>query len=259
MMNTPVSSPGARRLSEVSAQRRAELNAGAVTKNLMEQLSIDFAVLIQNTLPQASDTTIATLQAAATTGIIGRMAVAGKALYAQLGPKSVALLANHPTDTVRAWACYVLTQLPSLTLAERLDRVRPLADDAHFAVREYAWLALRPLLMAELEQAIALLAPWTDEPSPNLRRFASEALRPRGVWCKHIPALKTNPEMALPLLEPLRADQSTYVQDSVANWLNDASKTQADWVRLLCQRWLSGEPNRATERICRRALRSVGK
>jgi len=257
-MNNPVSPPGARKLSDVSAQRRAELNAGATTKNLMEQLSIDFALLMQTVLPQASPATVTAMRAAANNGIIKRMNVAGELLYAQLGAKSFELLHDHPSDTVRAWSAYVLAKLPHLNLAQRLERVRLLADDCHFAVREYAWLALRPLMVAELEHAIALLEPWTDEPSPNLRRFASESLRPRGVWCKHINALKQRPEMGLPLLKPLRADESTYVQDSVANWLNDASKTQADWVRLLCQDWLSSTSNPATERICRRALRSIG-
>jgi len=248
----------ARTIQNVTPERRAALNAGAPTAHLTEMLTIDFAQLMQAAVPDVGKAAIAAMRDAADSGFTKRMALAGRLLYERFGAEGVERLAAHGSDTVRGWACYLITEWPDLTLEQRLNHVRPLADDAHFGAREWAWIALRPALTAELERAITLLQPWTGESSQYLRRFASEALRPRGVWCAHIAALKAEPDLGLPLLEPLRADDSVYVQDSVANWLNDASKDQPDWVRRVCARWMKGKPAPATARICKRALRTIG-
>lgn len=80
-------------------------------------------------------------------------------------------------------------------------------------------------------------------------------MRPVGVWSKHCNELKTQPDIALPLLEPLKADEAIYVQDSVANWLNDVGKYKPDWVLALCKQW--EDQNLYTKRIISRALRNL--
>lgn len=108
-----------------------------------------------------------------------------------------------------------------------------------------------------LSFCIPLLAQWAESENPNVRRFASEALRPRGVWCSHIEELKEHPEKYLPVLEKLKSDPSKYVQDSVGNWLNDASKSCPDFVTSVCERWSKESVTKETRYIVKRALRTI--
>ena len=249
----------ARGVADIDPARRAALDAGIVeAATLSECLAVDFGALMRAALPRLGSSAFEAMDQARGAGISKRMALAGNLLRDALPGDAADELLRHPSDTVRGWACFLVGQAPELALPDRLAAIRPLADDPHFGVREWAWMAVRPHLAAELDEAIAMLASWTSASSERLRRFASEATRPRGVWCAHIDALKRAPECAIAILDPLRADPSAYVQDSVGNWLNDAAKTRPDWVRALCREWTKRSPLPPTARICRRALRSIG-
>ena len=137
----------------------------------------------------------------------------------------------------------------------QLHHLKPLADDPHFSVREVAWMALRPTILNHTQETIQALLPWSVDSSPNLRRFACEATRPRGVWCPHIPLLREQPELAEKLLFPLRHDPAKYVQLSLGNWLNDAAKTRPDWVQSFVSKIDLQQAGAAT--IIKRALRSL--
>lgn len=250
--------PSGKRVADIKPARLGQLNAGAIeAATLTECLAVDFAALMRAALPDLGEDKIAAMEQAGRDGISRRMALAARLVHARRGMAAVEELRRHASDTVRGWACFTIGTAEDMPLAARLAAIKPFADDHHFGVREWSWMAVRPHIAADLDDAIALLAAWTDEPSERLRRFASEATRPRGVWCAHLGALRQSPEKALPILEPLRADPARYVQDSVGNWLNDAGKDRPDWVRSLCARWSADSATPATARICKRALRSI--
>jgi 3-methyladenine DNA glycosylase AlkC len=247
-----------RRIADIDPQRLALLNAGLVeASTLIECLAVDFETLMRAAVPEVGDDAFAAIGAVASSGISRRMALAAELIRERLGDGAVSGLRQHRSDTVRGWACFMVGANTALTLEDRLAAIRPLADDPHFGVREWAWIAVRPQLAQDIATTISRLAAWTGSPSDRLRRFASEATRPRGVWCSHIASLKRNPEMALAILEPLNADPSRYVQDSVGNWLNDAAKDRPAWVLDLCASWQRSHESPATTRICKRALRSI--
>lgn len=249
---------GASRAADIPADVLQALSRGEIqSATLAECLALNQATLARAVFPCLSAPTLKAVDAACELGVLKRMTRIGAVLLDEVGETGIAQCQSHSADMVRGWACFMVGAQPALDLRARLAAMRPLADDAHFGVREWAWMAMRPHLVRELEASIAHLKQWTAEPSERLRRFASEALRPRGVWCAHIATLKREPGQALPILSPLRADPAVYVQDSVANWLNDAAKDQPAWVRDLCAQWLQGTPADTTRRICQRAQRNL--
>lgn len=261
MKPTPTS-PGASRKSAVTPEYLALLNAGlAEARTLTEALVIDHRVLLATAVPEASRELGKAVARAQELGILKRMTAIGEALHRHLAPTEVTALAAHPSDTVRGWVCFAALAAerlaPSGDAARLLEICRPLAEDSRFTVREWVWMSARPVLVEDLAGSIELLLPWAQEESENLRRFASESLRPRGVWASHIAEFKADPALGERLLEPLRSDPSRYVQDSVGNWINDAAKSSPDWARALCWRWNQESPTPQTAYITKRGLRSL--
>lgn len=246
-------------MADVDAATLARLNAGEIESvTLAEILSVDFAALLRTVSPRAAKQVPSPLAGGeGGLGVTRRMEMVASALVGTHGHEAIDLCIGHPSDSVRGWAAYAIGHIDGLSLKKRLSLIRPLADDPNSGVREWAWIGLRPRVAADLDQALELLLPWTIARSANIRRYASEITRPRGVWCAHLDTLKRDPKPGLAILEPLNADPTKYVQDSVANWLNDASKSNPAWVQRVCAAWLRKSPTRETERICRRALRSI--
>lgn len=251
---------GALRRADIPPAILRQLNRGEIEAlTLAEVLAVDFAQLLVAAFPDIDKALIRRMKDASETGWVGRTKLAGDLLAEGIGKTALKTALKHPSDQVRGWGASLIAALPKLTLEERLTLVRPLADDPNPGTREVAWISIRPYIDAELKTALKLLRPWTADASPNIRRYASEITRPRGVWCAHIKALRQDPSPGLPLLTPLRADPSRYVQNSVANWLNDASKDDAAFVRKVCKAWLKDSDDKATAYICRRAQRTLDK
>jgi len=259
---------GAARIALIPPEVLQALNEGLVpTVNLNEFLALDLTRLTRNVachigLPADHERIADTLAMLGAFKPVKRHEHVARALYDLAEPRAdrdaiAHALASHPSDVARSWATQWIA-FSGLPLQAKLRAVRRFAADPHFGVREMAWMAVRDEVTGAVDEAVAMLAPWVRDRDENIRRFASELTRPRGVWCAQIEILKAQPWRALPLLEPLKADPSRYVQNSVANWLNDAAKTQSDWVQEVCGRWSVQSRTPSTAYIVRRALRSIG-
>lgn len=255
-----------RRRSEVPPDVRTALCEGWIeSKNLVEWLVVDRVHLLRRLAEQERWTLdvedrkwmnrLAALSALKQSQEIGRWLAHSRDITSESYPRMV----THPSDVVREWSALWIGSAPGMTFARRLAWIKTLADDENAGTREVAWIALRPHVIADPDLAIRNLVPWTGSRNERLRRFASEITRPCGVWCSHLPLLKSEPHRGLPILDPLASDPSRYVGNSVANWLNDASKSQPDWVRGVTQAWLQRSDTPETRRIVHRALRSIGR
>ncbi|MBT3268901.1 DNA alkylation repair protein [Candidatus Poribacteria bacterium] len=261
---------GYSRRSDIPPALLPRLNSGREeTRTLVEWLAVDLAALVRVAcadvgLHDEAERLGALADSLATDGVMQRTFGIADAIGDAVRARSDAerltrALSTHTSDVVRSWACYMHRTDASLSFAERMATARPFATDPNMAVREAAWGALRPTIAADPMAAIELLVPWATDGNANLRRCAIEATRPCGVWTPHIGLLKRDPSLGLPLLQPARSDPSRYVQTATANWLNDASKTRAEWVLEVTDRWLAESDSRETAWIVNHARRTLRK
>jgi len=256
---------GPRSLNDLNPEVITYLNKGLIeTKNLMEWLATDQLALLKLVLSnlgkldwytdfEAAINTQKKPTANSNTKIIGETL---STLTSDFGIYNT--LKTHTSDLVRCWACWAESTHCNDTKT-LLKTMKSYAADTHFGVREVVIFASKERMIEDLDTSINILSKWTSSTNENVRRFAAEALRPVGVWTKKIADFQENPEKGLPLIEPLKSDISKYVRDSVGNWLNDASKSQPEWVIAICKEWEKESPTKETAYIIKKGLRTINK
>lgn len=184
---------------------------------------------------------------------------AATVLEASLGPAGVGddlSLLRTGESGLAGWAVWPMTEFVARRGHD--DVPRALAALHAMTQRFSAEWAVRPFLLRHPELAFATLRQWTRDPSPHVRRLASEGSRPRLPWGMVLKPLVADPAPTLPLLRALQDDESAYVRRSVANHLNDIAK---DHPALVVQ-WLGEHlPGASPERraLLRHASRTLVK
>lgn len=256
---------GARKIEDIPQEVLELLNNGIIeTVNLTEWLGTNQLILLKNILKDLKkEDWYAVIEQKV---LVPKKRTANtdcKSIGQQLAlvlenPQQVQYLTSHPSDLVRSWVCWAIAHRIE-DLEVLAQEMKPFAADTHFGVREVVIFASKDKFATDLEKSISLLQAWANSPDENVRRYLVEMLRPIGVWTKKIPAFVEDPSPMLPILDKLKADPARYVQNSVANWLNDASKSRPDWVKEVCQKWENESDSKATQYIIKRALRSINK
>jgi 3-methyladenine DNA glycosylase AlkC len=184
----------------------------------MKARAMQIADALEATLPADFDTACSAIEAALAPPLPVDGATAGR----------------DPGDGLAGWVVWPLGEF----VARRgLDHPERALRALHaLTQRLTAEFAIRPLIVRHPELVLATLQRWTSDPSPHVRRLASEGSRPRLPWGLRLQSLVADPTPTLPILAALQDDPSEYVRRSVANHLNDIAKDHpdlvVDWVRM---------------------------
>jgi 3-methyladenine DNA glycosylase AlkC len=116
--------------------------------------------------------------------------------------------------------------------------------------------AIRSFIDAFPDQTLETLSRWSQDSHYHLRRLVSEGTRPKLPWARKI---RLSVGAAIPLLDDLFADSTRYVTRSVANHMNDISKTHPDLVLDTLDRWKQSgkQHDKEMDYIIRHALRTL--
>lgn len=118
--------------------------------------------------------------------------------------------------------------------------------------------AIRDFLIKFPDETSDALVVWATDKNYHVRRLVSEGTRPNLPWAKKIEA---EAGLYLHLLDVLHADETRYVTRSVANHLNDISKTKPDLVVKTLKRWRKEkrQNQKELEYMTKHALRTLVK
>lgn len=118
-----------------------------------------------------------------------------------------------------------------------------------------AEFAVRPFIIRQEDRMMKQMAAWAKHGNEHVRRLASEGCRPALPWGPALVRFKKDPLPVLGILELLKADPSLYVRKSVANNLNDISKTHPDLVIKTAREWYG--KNEWTDWIVKHGCRTL--
>ncbi|MBD3663540.1 hypothetical protein [Sulfitobacter aestuariivivens] len=132
-------------------------------------------------------------------------------------------------------------------------------DLLHAATQRFSMeFYIRPFLNHWPEQTLSRLAVWASDENYHVRRLVSEGTRPKLPWAK---AVTLTTAQTMPLLDKLHADPTRYVTRSVANHLNDITKTHPELVLEVMKKWAKAKRQNSVELgwMTRHALRTLVK
>ena len=162
--------------------------------------------------------------------------------------KVLPLLTNAQWPAASIFPEYIAIRgLDDLDISEKVMHIVTRYASCEFAVR--------PFIEKYGHEMIDRMIVWTDSECEHVRRLASEGTRisvPCGIKLRFV---EDNPDAVLPLLNKLMDDPSEYVRRSVANNLNEMSKSAKMLMLDFCGKWLGKSIE--TDKLIKHAVRTL--
>lgn len=116
--------------------------------------------------------------------------------------------------------------------------------------------AIRPFLADSPDETMQFVRECAEDENYHVRRLASEGIRPLLPWARKV---VMPGEAIIEILDRLHADSTRYVTRSVANNLNDLSKSDPDLVLEALDRWrrMARQKQEELEWMTRHGLRTL--
>jgi 3-methyladenine DNA glycosylase AlkC len=174
--------------------------------------------------------------------------------------KVITALLNSEIDRLRAFAVTVQFELYGSKLDVMVKFLYRSGAMPGTWTQETSQSVLKDVIHKHgLEKVLNKVYRWGTNNDPAVRRMLIEAIRPRGVWCRHIDELKRDPSILKEILEQVLDDPSEYVRKAAANNLNDISKDNPELVCRWVKEWMKGKITQEREWIIQRGLRGLVK
>ena len=174
--------------------------------------------------------------------------------------KVISALLNSEIDRLRAFAVTVQFELHGSKLDVMVRFLYRSGAMPGTWTQEMSQSMLKDVIHKHgLEKVLSKVYRWATNNDPAIRRMLIEAIRPRGVWCKHIDELKHDPSILKEILEEVLDDPSEYVRKAAANNINDISKDNPTIVCQWVKEWSKGKITPEREWVIQRGLRTLVK
>lgn len=230
------------KLEQRELKDRSEQIVNALFQTLPDSYSKAFEALTSVLLPVAENQNlreITTTQA----GVAGWMIMPFTEYVGRRGVQEQSLKGNFAVSKAGEANCQPL--MLALEAQKKLTK------------RFTSEFGIRHLLIEYPSECLKVMESWCLDPCHHVRRLVSEGTRPLLPWAMQLPEFKENPDWTYAHLNTLRNDESEYVRRSVANHLNDISKSYPENVNEIAQKWLSESNCNNRLRMIKHACRSL--